>query len=139
MDDTYVKIKLRLVEEFFNHLNSQHPRIQFTTEQAVGNQLAFLDTMTTIEEDRKLSFKIYRKATHTDQYLQFDSHHHIKQKTGIIQTFRKRIESIVTKESDRTAEENHVKMALRSCGHPEWTFKKRPSNRKEQGKTRESR
>ena len=36
----------------------------------------------------------------------------------------------MTKESDRTAEENHVRMALKSCGHPEWSLKKRPSNRK---------
>ena len=73
------------------------------------NSIAFLDTKVHVEDSGTVSFGIYRKPTHTDQYLHFDSHHHAKQKIGIIKTFRHRINTIITKEQDKLTEEAHVK------------------------------
>jgi len=75
-----------------------------------------------VENDKSVKITIiYRKATHADQYLNFQSNHHIKQKIGIISTFRHRINELVTKEE-----------AHERCGHPKWWLKKRNHSRKEQ-------
>ena len=82
---------LQHVTPFLEHLNKQHPRIKFTTENIEDSKIAFLDTLVKINEDKHIDITIYRKPTHTDQYLSFQSNHHIKQKLGIISTFNHRI------------------------------------------------
>ena len=53
------------------------------------NSIAFLDTKVRAEDNVTVSFGIYRKPTHTDQYLHLEPHYHVKQKVGIIKkTFR---------------------------------------------------
>ena len=44
VDDSHSSLKREYVDEFHHHLNSINPRIQFTLELEVNNQLAFLDT-----------------------------------------------------------------------------------------------
>ena len=55
-----------------------HPSIKFTAE---GNQeidtIPFLNTLVKPEADNTLSITVYRKPTHTDQYLQRDNHHNL--------------------------------------------------------------
>ena len=58
-----------LVDPFHEHLNSIDPHIQFTVERESGGQLPFLDMLLTREEDGTISTEVYRKPTHTDQYL----------------------------------------------------------------------
>ena len=58
--------------EFYKHLNSIHPNIQFTYEQAQNNQLAFLDVWIN-NQDGKLTLKTYRKPTHTELYIKWQS------------------------------------------------------------------
>ncbi len=132
VDDTFTKLKQTDVDDFLNHLNNQHPRIKFTTETQEDNKIPFLDVLVHIEPDKSLSFTIYRKKTHTDQYLDFTSNHHIRQKTGIIRTFTDRIDKIVTKEDERKREEEHAKKALARCGYPGWVLNKSKTKRKKQ-------
>jgi len=54
----------------------------------------------------------------------FTSHHLLYHKLGVVRTLLDRKDSIVSEESDRVAEEEHIKKALRRCGYPEWTIKK---------------
>lgn len=51
-----------------------------------SNNLAFLDCAIYIEKDRSLHIGVYRKPTHADQYLLFDSHHPLEHKLGVIRT-----------------------------------------------------
>ena len=125
VDDTFSKIKTMYIEAFLEHLNSQHPRIKFTSEVEENNQIAFLDTLIHILPDRTTKVTIYRKSTHTDQYLDFQSNHHIKQKIGIISTFKHRINELVTTEEDKQQELRHVKKALKRCGHPNWSLNRK--------------
>ena len=71
-----------------------------------------------------LNYASKEKKTHTDQYLQFTSHHPLHQKLGVIRTLLDRNELIVTEEEDRKLEEEHVRKALSVCGYPEWTINK---------------
>ena len=75
VDDTCVILHKTDADAFFDYINSQNPHIKFTCEPKVNGQLAFLDTKITRKEGGSLDVTIYRKPTHTDQYLHFDSHH----------------------------------------------------------------
>ena len=130
VDDTFAKLKKIYVEAFLKHLNEQHPRIKFTTEVEKDRKLAFLETLVHILLDKTVKITIYRKATHTDQYLDFRSNHHVKQKVGIISTFEKRTEELVTTEEDRKKEMTHVRKALKRCGHPNWALYRKKNRKK---------
>ena len=125
VDDTFAKLKKIMVEAFLAHLNSQHPRIKFTTEIEKDGKISFLATLVHVLPDRSTKTTIYRKATHTDQYLDFQSNHHVKQKIGIISTFEHSIEKLVTEEEDKKKELKHVKKALKTCGHPKWSLERK--------------
>ena len=107
------------------HLNKQHHRIEFTTENMKEMKISFLDTEVKLIEDKKIEISIYRKSTHTDQYLNFNSNHHISQKIGIVGTLRHRINTIITTEDEKKKEELRIKKMLRINGYPEWTLKEK--------------
>ena len=126
VDDTFAKLLKIDVEAFLHHLNNQHPRIKFTTEEEKDRKLPFLDALVHKKQDGYTKTTIYRKPTHTDQYLNWKSNHHISQKANIIKTFEHRINTIITEEEDKPPELKHVKTALKKCGHPNWTLNKKP-------------
>ena len=135
VDDTFTKLKRIHVNDFLIHLNNQHPRIKFTTELQHNNKIAFLDTLVHVLPNKRTKITIYRKATHTDQYLDFNSNHHISQKLGIFRTFQHRIETLITTDEDKKEEMSHVRKSLRRCGHPIWTLdKERTKNKKDEEK-----
>ncbi|CAH3122794.1 unnamed protein product, partial [Porites lobata] len=86
--------------------------------------MQFLDTLITRREDESIKLLVYRKATHTDQYLSFQSHHPLQHKLAVIRTLLERDDSIVTKEEDRKQEEEHIRTALHTCGYPDWGIKR---------------
>ena len=72
---------------FLQHINSVDPAIRLTVEDnKEDGSIPFLDTIVKPEADGSLSISVYRKPTHTDQYLQWDSHHHLSAKFSVIQT-----------------------------------------------------
>ena len=63
---------------FLQHINSVDPALKFRVEEnKEDGSIPFLDTIVKPEADGTLSITVYRKPTHTDQYLQWDSHHHL--------------------------------------------------------------
>ena len=78
VDDTFVIMKKAHKEECLTHLNSVDSNIQFTTEEPrPDGSLPFLDILITPDKDGRLDTTVYRKPTHTNQYLHWDSHHTI--------------------------------------------------------------
>ncbi len=67
---------------------------------------------------------VYRKKTHTGQYLIFASHHPKHQKLGVVRTLMNRCETITSEEGDKKEEMEHLRGALRVCGYPSWALKK---------------
>ena len=70
------------LNKFFEHLNSQSADIKFTMEVEKNGRIPFLDVLVYKKHDGSLGHKVFRKKTHTDSYLEVDSHHHPAQKTG---------------------------------------------------------
>ena len=71
VDDTFFIQKEVDKEDFLQFINSVDPAIQFTVENSKEDGIIpFLDTIVKPEADGNLSITVYRKPTHTDQYLQ---------------------------------------------------------------------
>ena len=78
---TFVIHKEANKQGFLLHINSVDPAIRFTVEDnKADGSIPFLHTIVKPEADGSLSITVYRKPTHTDQYLQWDSHHHLSAK-----------------------------------------------------------
>ena len=75
VDDIFTILDRENIDDFLQHLNNQQPSIHFTMETEKDNKLAFLVTAVLREPDSHLTTSLYKKRTHTDQYLVYDSHH----------------------------------------------------------------
>ena len=67
------------INDFINRLNEVHASINFTYETEQNGSLPFLD-IKVIKNQGHLEFDIYRKNTHTDNYIKSDSHQPHQQK-----------------------------------------------------------
>ncbi|XP_067658221.1 uncharacterized protein [Haliotis asinina] len=80
VDDTFTTIANdNDPSELLNHINDQHSRIKFTMETETNQHLPFL---------------VYRKPTHTDQYIHYNSRHHLQIKQAIIATLTRRAKAL---------------------------------------------
>ena len=73
VDDTIVALCDELLDKFTAHINSIHPAIKFTRELEQDQNIAMLDANIRRDHTGQLTFSVYRKPTHTDQYLNFTS------------------------------------------------------------------
>ncbi|XP_041472626.1 uncharacterized protein LOC121421891 [Lytechinus variegatus] len=124
VDDTFVIIHKSELHDFFKHINNQDVNIKFTQEACKDNKLAFLDCEVQIVEGGSLDFRVYRKPTHTNQYLHFNSHHPLVHKLSVIRTLFHRADSVVSKPEDNSAEKKIITNSLGKCGYPSWAFQK---------------
>ena len=75
VDDTFTALPSDLVQQFLSQLNSIELCIHFTLEEETEGKLLFLDVCLQSEDNGSLTTSVFRKATHTNHYLSFDSHH----------------------------------------------------------------
>ena len=106
VDDTLVVQQQTHQEEFLQHINTVDPSIQFTVEEAKQDgSIPFLDTIIRPEEDGSFTIGMYRKPTHTDLYLPWDSNHNIAAKYSVINTLTHRAHTICS--TPELAEQNY--------------------------------
>ena len=93
-----------------DHINTIDPtgNIKFIYSEEEDKQIPFLDTLLVRRKDGSVKLLVYRKKSHTDQYLNFGSHYPLNHKLVVIRTLLERCYSIVTEEDDRKKEEEHV-------------------------------
>ena len=83
----------------------------------------FLDMMITPKEDCRLSTTVHRKPTHTDMYLQWDSHHSISSKYSVVGTLHHEAKTICsTSPQLLQQEEDHLSRVLTRCKYPAWAM-----------------
>ena len=123
VDDTFVVINKAHKEEFLTHINSVDSNIQFTSEEpGPEGSLPFLDILITPDEEGRLETTVYRKPTHTDQYLQLDSHHPISSKYSVVGTLYHRAKTICSNNQRLQQEDDHLTKALGNCNYPRWAL-----------------
>ena len=126
VDDTCAFQREGNKQNFLEHINSVDPAIKCTVEDnkedGADGAIPFLDTIVKPEVDGRLSVTGYRKPTHTDQYLQWDSHHHLSAKYSIINTFTHRAKTVCNKPELLQKEMDHLRKALTHCKYPKWTI-----------------
>ena len=118
VDDVFSIIQKSNLHDFFQHINSRHPKTKFTMETEENSQLPFLDTLIQRNRDNTISVRVYRKPTHTDQYLKFTSHHLASAKKSVITSLFDRAKNIISNRSDEEKEENHLTAVLQANGYP---------------------
>ena len=111
VDDSFCIIKRNAVNSFHTTLNSIDPHISFTIEEESDQQIAFLDTLVS-RKDNKITINVYRKATHTDRYLDFSSHHDKRHKISTAETLLHRAINLPNTSQGKNTEINHVTDAL---------------------------
>ena len=93
--------------------------IKFTVEGNKENgAIPFLDTSVKLEADNTLSLTVYRKPMHTDQYLQWDSHHNLAAKYSVTSTLTHRARTVYTKPELLKSELKHLRKVLAKCKYP---------------------
>ena len=103
----YSIYKRTYLENFFHHINNLHQNIKFTMEKESNGELAFLDTLLK-RNNGEISVLVYRKPTHTDQYLHYSSHHQTSCKESVVSSLFNRAYSII-KNKDYLHKENASK------------------------------
>ncbi|GJQ65859.1 hypothetical protein Trydic_g3961 [Trypoxylus dichotomus] len=132
-DDTFV-VWLHgadTLSELPQHFNSIHPRIHFTMELEKDGQLPSHDVQVNRNRDGTLGHGVYRKSTHTDRYLHYNSNHHSKQKRVVIKTLVD--QAVRIREPQHIEQEfQHLKQALQANGYRNLQIKRAmpPSNSK---------
>ena len=98
VDDSNACIKETEISTFHSHLNSINPHIQFTLEMPVVNKnnqtISFLDTEVIGNPSGNVTVRVFRKNTHTNKYLSFESHCHVNDKRTVVKTLLDRAKSI---------------------------------------------
>ncbi|XP_071088932.1 uncharacterized protein [Haliotis cracherodii] len=109
------KVDGSFVIALLNHLNAQHPRMQFTMESESKNKLPFLDVRIQKDHQNKTSSRpVSTKPTHTDQYLRHSSNHPPQVKRGIISILARRAKNISSTPQLLEAELNHLRTVFTS-------------------------
>ena len=79
-------------------------------EKESNGELEFLDTLLKQNNGKVL---VYRKHTHTDQYLHYNSPHQTSCKQSVVSSLLNRIHSIITQKNDLYKENAGIKQVLR--------------------------
>ena len=107
--------------------NTSIPLISISNSQLKNREdgaMPFLDILVTPGRDGSLSTSVFRKPTHTDLYLQWDSHHPLTSKYSVIGTLKHRANTICSNTQLLHKEKKHLKNALKNCQYPTWDINK---------------
>ena len=139
VDDVFSIVRKAYLRELLDHISNLHPQTQFTKEEENNSTLPFVDTLVQRNCDKTISVKIYRKPTHTNQYLKYTSHNPTSAKQSVITALFDRTENVVSNENDKIEEKHHILAALQQNGYPKQFIQRtveKHNRRKEQPRER---
>jgi hypothetical protein len=123
-DDTMTAIHRDHVATFHAFLNSVHENIKWTFESKVDGPIDMLDLTILRQPDRSLELDVFRKPTHTNQYIAWDSDQPLQHKGSTILSLTRRAHLLPTGHTRQTAELKRVHQALALNGYPSWAIRR---------------
>ena len=106
VDDTFAYVKIGSVEYVLSVLNSFHKNIKLTYQEE-QNTLSFLDALF-IGDGENLNTAVYRKDTHNDLYLHWNSFAPISYKRGTLKSLISRGYMVCSNEIPLEKELQHL-------------------------------
>ena len=111
-----------------NHLNSIDPNIKFTIEPPNDQEaIPFLDTFPRPSGNKIIS-SVYRKPTHMDRYLDFNSNHLKSAKHAFVRALTDRAKNVCSSPELLAQEMDHLGEVLRYNNYPWWMIKQGSRN-----------
>ena len=108
VDDVLATVKKDKTDDILHSINNTTENIRFTNEEEHNNQIAFLDVLLTRTNDGTINTQVYRKKTHTDQILNFNSNHPTQHKIICITTYLTESTHIVTQNKQSKANRTQI-------------------------------
>ena len=93
-------------------------------QPGTDGSIPFLDTKVTPRANNTIHTTVYRKITHTDQYLHWDSNHFITAKNIVYNTLAHRAKVASSTRAELTKELDHLRKALQAYPFPNWALNK---------------
>ena len=118
VDDVLATVKKDKTDDILHCINNTLENIQFTKEEEHNNQLAFLDVLLTRTNDGTINTQVYRKKTHTDQVLNFNSNHPTQHKISCIRTLFNRIDTHCNTEEAKQTERRYLYSTFMKNNYP---------------------
>ena len=118
VDDVIAAVKKDKTEDILQTINSITEGIKFTKEDEQDNKLAFLDVLLTKTDDGTIETQVYRKKTHTDQILNFNSNHPTQHKVSCIKTLFNRVETHCSTKYAKTQERKYLYSIFTKNNYP---------------------
>ena len=116
VDHVYSTLKRTHFEKIVHHINNLHQYNKFTMEKESNGELAFLDTLLK-RNNGQISVLVYRKPSHTDQYLHYSSHYQTSYKESVVSSFFNRAHFIITNKENLHKEHARIIQMLKKNGY----------------------
>ncbi|MCG8429652.1 MAG: hypothetical protein MJA29_00535, partial [Candidatus Omnitrophica bacterium] len=125
VDDCLTKIKKGNQRVALDFLNSIDEHIKFTIEEPNGEgAIPFLDTHPRPVKG-KVECKVYRKPTHTDKYLDWNSNHPLSAKRAVVRALTDRAFKVCSTPEALNNEIEHLHTVLKYNNYPKWMLEKK--------------
>ena len=108
VDDVLATVKKDKTDDILQTINNTTKNIKFTKEGEHDNKLAFLDVLITKADNGTLTTQVYRKKTHTDQILNYNSNHPTQHKVSCIKTLFNRIDTHCNTDQSKQDERKYL-------------------------------
>ena len=118
VDDVLATVKKDKTDDILHTINNTTENIKFTKEEEDNNQLAFLDILLTRTDDGTINTQVYRKKTHTDQILNFNSNHPTQHKISCIRSLFNRIDTHCKTEQAKRTERKYLFATFMKNNYP---------------------
>ena len=128
-DDTFAIVNKGKSEDLKIHLNKQDHDINVTSEVEKDGVISHLDCYVVRGTNGQLSTKVYRKPTHTNQYLNSKSNHPASSKRAVIYALMDRADTIPSTDEWKSEEKATVRRALKMNGYSNQFINKTLSKR----------
>ena len=123
MDDIFIIQQAKCSQQLLpaHQLTGSTHRVYHRRPNQEG-ALPFLDNLVSLGQNNTLVTTIYRKPTHTDQYLHWDSNHFMSAKNSVFKTLAFRAKVVLSNQHTLQQEIEHIMKAPLACNFPQWAL-----------------